>query len=105
MMDDLPKAAHDALVAYDAFMAGESMSVADLEAAKSVSTASIYAAAAYDAAAGGAEAHSLARAFLLALVDPAKEELDYLRADPAAGKVAREAQARLMNMISESPNA
>lgn len=79
------------LKAYDAFMSGGPVT----ETSRAICTASAFAAEAFMRSGGGAEGHALARAFLLALIDPSSEELDHLRTDPASGKVAREAAARL----------
>lgn len=54
--------------------------------------AAIFAAAACNAAPCDDSApHALLRAFLTALIDPLHPDLDYLRAVPAAGAKAREA--------------
>lgn len=61
--------------------------------------AGIYAAAAFDAhePKTGGEGYALTRAFLLALIDPLSEDLDYLRGNPAAGPIAREERKQSAN--------
>lgn len=82
--------------AYDASMSGQGASDVQRERAMMVATAAAYAAQAYEMRiCDGQGAHALARSFLLALIDPTHPELDYLRGDPAAGKVARDANAKL----------
>lgn len=87
-----------ALREYDDFMSGGPFT----ETARALSTASSFAAAAHDKAIGGGEAHALCRAFLTALLDETSEDLDYLRADPAAGDAAREARDRLRALEEEA---
>jgi len=91
------KTAKEMLDALDAFMRCERLTDEQRELEKAATTAGAYAAAAYDAHVprGGGEYHALTRAFLLALIDPTHADLDYLRADPAAGKAARDAAAQL----------
>lgn len=91
------KCAQDMLDAVDAFMGGKELTEEQRELEKAATTAGAYAAAAYDAhiPKSGGECHALTRAFLLALIDPAHADLDYLRPDPATGVAAREAAAQL----------
>ena len=44
----------------------------------------------------------MGRAFLLALIDPSRPELDYLRAAPESGEVARLAAADLAVIVSDT---
>jgi hypothetical protein len=88
-------AARDMLEAYDGFMAGEELSEEKRELEKLVCGAGCFAAEAYNRAPDGANIGALPRSFLLALLDPTPPELDYLRADPAAGNAARDAAAQL----------
>lgn len=98
------KAAQDMLNALDAFMGGEDLTEEQRELEKAATAAGTYAAAAYDAHTpkAGGEYHALTRAFLLALIDPTHADLDYLRADPAAGAAAREAAAHLAKITKSS---
>lgn len=99
----LEQTAHAMLDAVDGFMAGADQTEAQRELEKSASRAGVFAAAAYEAAPkGGTDIHALTRVFLLALIDPTDQALDYLRADPAAGAVAREAAARLHALSNPS---
>lgn len=80
------------LDAYDKFMSGGE----ETEEARTVVVAALMAAAAYERALGSkAGVDAMARAFLLASIDPLHPELDYLRADPASGEVARSATNKL----------
>lgn len=83
-----------ALDAVDAFMAGAKLSAEQIELQKWVVRAGCFGAAAYDVhqPKGGGEYHAMNRAFLLALADPMHEDLDYLRAEPAAGQDARDGE-------------
>ena len=97
-MTDLPPS--ELLHAYDAFMSGGPLAKGGEALANSVAKASAFAAAAYDDASPASHAaHALARAFLLALINPAHHDLDYLRANPTTGRAARDAAERL-NRIS-----
>ncbi len=96
MAEQIKAAARIMLGALDGFMSGSHLTDAENEAQKAVSIAGSFAAAAYEAApGGGADVHALTRSFLLALIDPTDPDLDYLRADPAAGATARDAAAQL----------
>ncbi|KII16299.1 hypothetical protein [Phaeobacter sp. S60] len=96
MAEEIKAAARVMLGALDGFMSGVDLTDAENEAQKAASLAGCFAAAAYEAApGGGADVHALTRSFLLALIDPADPALDYLRADPEAGAVARAAAAQL----------
>ena len=93
-MTDLPPS--ELLHAYDEFMRGCPLANGGEALASSVAKASAFAAAAYDdASPAGYAVHALARAFLIALINPAHQDLDYLRADPKAGQAARDADERL----------
>jgi len=94
---DYKETAKEMLAAVDTFMSGAELTEKQRELEKAATTAGAFAAAAFDAYAprGGGEYHALTRSFLLALVDPSHPDLDYLRADPAAGAAARDAAAQL----------
>lgn len=96
------EAAKVLLGAVDAFMSGKTLTEGQRELEKAATLAGAFAAAAYDAYApkSGGEFHALTRSFLLALIDPAHVDLDYLRAEPDAGQIARDASAAL-RAISE----
>lgn len=80
------------LDAYDEFMRGGENS----ELVRTVVNAAVFAAAAYEKhGRGDVGTHAIARTFLLAAMDPTHHELDYLRADPASGEVARSATKKL----------
>lgn len=85
--------AKSALDALDAFMSGQAVTPEQSELAASIGIAGLFAGAAFEAFPfkGGGEYHALARTFLLALADPSHPDLDYLRADPKSGDVARSA--------------
>lgn len=86
-------AAQRLLSAYDASMSGEGATPDQRTDAAAVRLCAAYGAAAFMAAPDQDHgAHAMARAFLLALIDPLHPDLDYLRADPAAGQVARDAR-------------
>ncbi len=99
------KAAQELLSAVDAFMGGAPLTDDKREMEKAVTIAGAFAAAAYDAYTpkGGGEFHALTRAFLLALIDPTHQDLDYLRSDPASGKVARLSAALLNDITTSEP--
>ena len=83
------------LDAYRAFMDVKDMTASDKELCKTAMRAGSFGAAAYERGmTGGNDVHALTMAFLQALVDPAHESLDYLRADPASGQVERDKAAR-----------
>lgn len=88
------------LAAHDAFMSGAALSDDAKATANAVFRAATFAAQAFDLAAShgmtrdGAPG-ALLRAFMIALIDPASAELDYLRADPSQGDDLR---ARLAAM-------
>jgi hypothetical protein len=78
------------LAAHDKFMSGSPLSDEEKRAADQISIAACFGVSAaltapFDDAAPGA----MLRAFLLALINPFHEDLDYLRADPASGAVER----------------
>lgn len=90
--DDLRAAAVVALASVDAFMSG--MPITDAQKAQSdtLARAASFASEAYRQGYDHDQAtHAMLRAFLTALVDPLHTDLDYLRADPAAGTTARAA--------------
>jgi hypothetical protein len=92
------------LEAHDAFLSGHPLTEGQSERARSVAQAACFAAAAYNAGGeGGQNIAALARAFLLALIDPMHSDLDYLRADPASGRVARDVSVKLQAMTTTSP--
>lgn len=87
------------LEAYQAFIDGDKLTDAEIELSRATMVAGCFAAQAYEIGmAGGSDIHALTLAFLQALVDPSHPSLDYLRADPASGQVARDASARVMNI-------
>lgn len=92
-MTDMPAYAmlpQQLLTAMDKSISGQPMTRDQRAAARRVWAASTFAATAFersiDASAG---AHTLARTFVLALIDPLHPDLDYLRADPASGAAER----------------
>lgn len=92
-------AAKEFLDSYDAFLAAMEMDDADMERFHAVCNAINFGAAAYEAGNGHQAAHAMGRSFLLALIDPSHPELDYLRADPSSGEVARMAAADLAVIV------
>ena len=99
-MSDLT--ASELLTAYDKFMSGAPISRADEATARAVAIAACFGVAAYDAQPHpSAATHAMARSFLLALINPAHPDLDYLRASPAAGEAARDAAAILRALQSQ----
>lgn len=100
-MNDHVSAAQELLDSYDAFLAGKKMSPAQLEQFKSVCSAISFGAAAYQEGHGGQAGHAMGRSFLLALIDPTHPDLDYLRASPESGEVARMAKADLQVLTGE----
>lgn len=94
----------DMLDAVDAFMSGAKLTDDQRELEKAVTTAGAFAVCAYETHApkSGGECHAMARAFLLALIDPTHPDLDYLRADPSSGLVARDAAAALRAIAGEA---
>lgn len=101
-MSDHPPS--ELLAAYDAFLSGAPITAGGEALARAVSLAACFAAAAYDNATPMGHAnHALARSFLLALINPAHPDLDYLRADPATGAAARNAATRLRQIQGETP--
>jgi hypothetical protein len=81
------------LGAYDRFMSAGAMTDEESALALRVIKASVFGAAAYEVGSDQYNSgHAMTRAFLQGLVDPAHEDLDYLRADPEAGARARAAQ-------------
>lgn len=93
------ESANEMLAAVDAFMKGERLTAEQFELQQRAFTAGIYAAAAYDAHVPktGGEGYALTRAFLMALIDPLSEDLDYLRSNPAAGAQARDERKKTAN--------
>ena len=88
-------AARHLLESYDKFMTGGEMDLKDAERFRAVCAAISFGSAAYDAGLGYQAGHAMGRSFLLALIDPSSPDLDYLRADPKSGEVARLASADL----------
>lgn len=105
MMDNYQKVARDLLNIYDLFMSGGDLCAADMERFNSVCAAINFGAAAYSAGAGHQAAHAMGRSFLLALIDPLHPDLDYLRADPKCGEVARMAAADLTVLVDDKKGA
>lgn len=101
-MTDHKAAAKELLDSYDAFLAAMDMDDADMERFHDVCAAMNFGAAAYEAGHGHQAAHAMGRAFLLALIDPSHPDLDYLRADPKSGEVARMAAADLAVIVDDS---
>ncbi len=93
------EAAAEMLDAIDKFMSGKPLTGEQSELQDRVFKAGIYAAAAYDAhmPKSGGEGYTLTRTFLMALIDPLNEDLDYLRRDPAACAPARDARKQTSN--------
>lgn len=100
-MSDFKAAAKELLDSYDAFLAAMHMEPADMERFDAVCAAINFGAAAYQAGTGQQAGHAMGRSFLLALIDPAHPELDYLRASPESGEVARLANADLQVLTGE----
>lgn len=98
-MTDHAAAAKELLDSYDAFLSAMEMSDQDQERFNAVCSAINFGAAAYDAGHGHQAGHAMGRAFLLALIDPSHPDLDYLRADPKSGEVARLAAADLATIV------
>ena len=94
-MGDYRECARQLLDSYDAYMAAADMDAESMEQFKAVCDAINFGAAAYDVGHGYQAGHAMGRAFLLALIDPSGPELDYLRASPASGEVARLAKSDL----------
>jgi len=92
------------LESYDLFMAGGEMDPKDTERFRAVCAAISFGAAAYEAGIGHQAGHAMGRSFLLALIDPSHPDLDYLRASPESGEVARLADADL-KFISTTHNS
>ena len=78
------------LAAYDSFISGSPITPDEERMARHIARAASFGAEAYEQGYEEANAtHAMLRAFLMALIDPAHPDLDYLRADPAFGAVAR----------------
>ena len=90
------------LDSYDAFLAAMEMDDADMERFNAVCAAINFGAAAYEAGHGHQAGHAMGRAFLLALIDPSHPDLDYLRANPKSGEVARLAAADLAAIVDDT---
>lgn len=93
--------ARNLLESYDAFMAGAEMSPKDEERFKVVCIAISFGAAAYQAGVGHQAGHAMGRAFLQAIIDPTSPALDYLRANPKSGEIARMANSDLATIVSD----
>ena len=91
--------ATEMLDAIDTFMAGKPLTTKQRELQDRVFKAGAFAAAAFviHAPRDGGECYAMTRSFLLALIDPLSEELDYLREDPETGPIAREERKSLSN--------
>lgn len=98
-MADYRSAAAELLKSHDDFLSAAPMDDESLERSKAVSRAISFAAEAYDEGHGHQAMHAMGRAFLLALVDPAHPDLDYLRADPKSGEIARLMNADLQTIV------
>ncbi|MCT4611317.1 MAG: hypothetical protein N4A70_19175 [Pelagimonas sp.] len=82
-------AAKTLLAAEESFLSGGPAT----EQFLSMSIAACFAAQAYEKGFGDQAISSMARTFLIALIDPMDERLDYLRADPVSGEAVRQARA------------
>ena len=92
--------ASELLTAYDKFLSGAPISRADEATARTVAIAACFGVAAYDAQPNRETAtNAMVRSFLLALINPAHPDLDYLRADPAAGDATRSAEAAILRAL------
>lgn len=98
-MADFRTAAAELLKSHDDFLSAAPMDSESLERSKAVSRAISFATEAYERGNGHQAMHAMGRAFLLALVDPAHPDLDYLRADPKSGEIARLANADLQTIV------
>jgi hypothetical protein len=88
------EAARGMLSAYDLSISGRPITDEQRAAGRYIALAASFAADAYNKGyCEGQDVHALCKAFLTALADPLSPDLDYLRADPAAGQVARDARA------------
>lgn len=92
---DTPETPTTLLAAYDRFIAAAELTEAERAMADRVAKAASFGAAAYEMAIDQDHgAHCIARAFLAALIDPMRADLDYLRRDPESGAAARAAQVQ-----------
>lgn len=98
-MADYKAAAAELLKSHDDFLRAAPMDDESLERSKAVSRAISFAVEAYDRGHGHQAMHAMGRAFLLALIDPAHPDLDYLRADPKSGEIARLMNADLQTIV------
>jgi len=96
------QAVRDYLDSYDAFLNGDEMYPGEMERFEAVCNAINFGAAAFQAGQGDQAAHAMGRAFLLALIDPSHADLDYLRAVPKSGEVARLAAADLAAIVDDT---
>lgn len=99
-MVDFRDTAAELLKSYDDFLCAAEMDSASIERSSAVARAMCFGAAAYDRGHGHQATHAMGRSFLLALIDPAHPDLDYLRADPKSGEVARLASADLSTIVA-----
>ena len=91
----IQEAARAMLSAYDLSISGQPIADEQRAAGRHIALAASFAADAYNKGyCGGQDVHALCKAFLTALADPLSPDLDYLRADPGAGQVARDARAQ-----------
>lgn len=86
--DGLREAAAGALASLDSFMSGAPINPESKAQSDALARAASFASEAYRQGYDHDQAtHAMLRAFLTALVDPLHPDLDYLRADPAAGTI------------------
>lgn len=98
-MGDFRTVAAELLKSHDDFLRAAPMDRESLERSSAVARAISFGAEAYDRGHGHQAMHAMGRAFLLALVDPAHPDLDYLRADPRSGEIARLMNADLQTIV------
>lgn len=98
-MADYKTAAAELLKSHDDFLSAAPMDHDSIERSAAVSRAIRFAAAAYDQGHGHQAMHAMGRSFLLALIDPSHPDLDYLRADPKSGEIARLVNADLQTIV------
>lgn len=98
-MGNFKETAAELIKSHDDFLSAKEMTSDGVEQSRAVALASCFAAAAYDRRHEHEAIDVLGRVFLLALVDPAHPDLDYLRADPKSGEIARLARADLQTLV------
>ena len=90
----IQEAARAMLSTYGLSISGQPITDEQRAAGRHIALAASFAADAYSKGyCEGQDVHALCKAFLTALADPLSPDLDYLRADPGAGQVARDARA------------